>query len=248
MVTPFSSGRTSARRPSGVAGRSVIPLLVALLLVGLWLARPAADLVARHAGEDSLASIVLADPGPCRSARPQLVIPILDVSDSVIGSGGADPSGRSFDETGLLAAHLARHPCTTEDRFGMVIFAETTVELEPIPFSSLSVIDAALKRPPAHEIGSGTSLDRALDAAAAMAARFPTHDATVVVLSDMVVEQPAAVRNALSRLDRSRLHLVALGDHDAHLDASFATVTELGDASSGEVAEALNDAVIDSRR
>jgi hypothetical protein len=248
MVTSLFSGRTRAHRLSGVAARSAIPLIVALLLVALWVAPPAGDLVARHVGGDSLASIVLDDPGPCRSARPQLVIPILDVSDSVIGSGGADSHGRSFDETRLLARHLARHHCTSKDRFGTVIFADGVVELEPTPFSSLSVIESALQRPPVNEIGSGTRLDRALQAAAAMTARFPTHDATVIVLSDVVVNDPVAVQAELAKLDESRLHLVALGDYDPHLDTSFSTVTDLGDASSGEVAQALNDAVIDARK
>jgi hypothetical protein len=193
------------------------------------------------------ASRALANPGPCVSGQPQLVIAVLDVSDSVIAENGADPDGRSFDESQKLARHLAAHSCTAADRFGAVIFADGVVEFEPTPLTSLSIIEAALRRPPASEIGSGTRLDSAMQAAWAMGNRFPNHDATVVVLTDAQVDNPDDTGAALAQMDESRLHLVALGQHDALFDSMFRTVNDLGQAAPGEVAQALNEAITDSR-
>ena len=53
--------------------------------------------------------IVLA---PCEHGRPQLLIPVLDLSSSVIDSGGADPRGRSFTEAVDVVEHMAADPCT----------------------------------------------------------------------------------------------------------------------------------------
>ncbi len=186
-------------------------------------------------------------PPPCTSHRPQLVVPVLDVSDSVISHRGADRKGRAFAETVQLARLLHDHPCSPDDRLGAVIFANHSVEVPPIPLASLSVIEAAIRRPPAREVGGGTEMVPALATAASIVGRHPGHQSIVILLSDMEVADGAAVRSALRSLPATAVHLVALGDHDQTFDALFSTVTVLDDLRGGDVARALVGAVADTR-
>lgn len=189
----------------------------------------------------------LALPG-CATGRPEVTIAVLDVSSSVIDSGGADPHGRSFDETRLLAKALNQAPCSRDDRFGAVIFANQAVEMPPTLVSSQSIIGRNLVRPPKSEIGSGTELVRAFDLAHQVAGRHAEADVTVLVLSDMQGDDPHEVDRQLSAMTASHMHLIALGHHDDRYDRLFDTVTELDQADEGAVAAALAEAVASSRR
>jgi uncharacterized protein with von Willebrand factor type A (vWA) domain len=212
----------------------VLPVVVILLAAG----RDEADLAA-------------IDPlPPCVEGAPaQVTIAVFDVSSSVIDSSGADPGGRSFEEAKLLARALAEQPCTSDDRMGAVIFASTFVEVPPIPLSSLSVIESAITRPPDSEIGGGTNLSGALELTAAIADRYPNHQVTVVVLSDMQVDDTAEVRTSLARLSNHSLHLVALGEYDPRLDAAFETVSPpINRVRPGDVANALANAIAHPRK
>jgi hypothetical protein len=181
----------------------------------------------------------------CRTGRPQLVVVVLDVSSSVIDWGGADPRGRSFQEAIEVAELMREQPCTSEDRFGAVIFADGSVEVPPVLVTSHSIIEASIKRPPASEIGSGTHIGPALELAAAMMARHPEHQKTVVVLSDMETKEDLS--SALGRLSFDGLWLVALGDHDPRYDRYFDAVEVLGRVGVGEVGQTVVAAVDEQR-
>ena len=184
---------------------------------------------------------------PCNTGRPQVTIPVLDVSSSVIDRGGADPDGHSFEETRLLARALREAPCSRDDRFGAVIFAGDAVEMPPTLVSSTSIIERNLVRPPVREIGSGTDLLRALDLTDQVASRYPEADVTVVVLSDMEVSNPSAVEERLATLPVSHIHLIGLGSHDRQYDSRFDSVIELARVTKGTVATALVEAVGSTR-
>lgn len=187
--------------------------------------------------------IELGPPLPCPSG-PRLVIPVLDASSSVIDQGGADPRGRSFDEASAVADHLAATPCTDDDRFGVITFASTAVELEPARLTSLSIITGALRRPPDDELGGGTDLTSAIRLTTAMVSRFPDHTATVIVLSDMRADDVTTLGPALHQLSQvASIHLIALGDHETTFDDRFTTVTTLHDVASGQIARALADGI-----
>jgi uncharacterized protein (DUF58 family) len=196
--------------------------------------------------------VVIESLPPCTAtldgaSDPQVTVVVFDVSGSVIDSGGADPAGRSFEEGRLLAAALAEAPCSADDRMGAVIFASSPVEVPPIPLTSLSVIESALTRPPDGEIGGSTNLSAALDTVAEIAARYPDHTATAIVLSDMQPDDPARVASALEELDGLNLHLVALGEADQSFDWAFQSVTPLDQVRRGDIARALATAVSQTR-
>lgn len=182
---------------------------------------------------------------PCSTGRPEIIIPVLDLSTSVIADGGADPSGLSYSETELLVDSLHASPCSTDDRFSVVFFADQAVELPPTLLSSRSIIISTLNRPPAAEIGGGTSIGAALDRAAATQSRFPEADVTVVLLSDM--QSSESLDATLSELDPDRLHLISIGQYDPGYDSRFATVAALGRVEAGEVADAYQSAINHSR-
>ena len=184
---------------------------------------------------------------PCSTGRPQVTIAVLDVSSSVINRDGADPHGRSFDETRLLAKALNAAPCSQDDRFGAVIFANKAVEMPPTLVSSQSVIGRNLVRPPEDEIGGGTDIVRALDLAEQVASRHSESDVTVIVLSDMHGNSPGELDRRLATMTVAHIHLIALGSHDERLDPRFDSVTVLADVDKGTVAAALVDAVGSSR-
>ena len=184
---------------------------------------------------------------PCSTGNPQVTIAVLDVSSSVIDRGGADPRGRSFDETRLLAKALNDAPCNQDDRFGAVIFANKAVEMPPTLVSSQSIIGRNLVRPPTDEIGGGTDIVRALDLTEQVATRHPEADVTVIVLSDMHGKDPDELDRRLATMTVSHIHLIALGNHDERLDPRFDSVTVLTDVHKGAVAAALVEAVGSSR-
>ncbi len=183
----------------------------------------------------------------CSSANPQLTVLVPDVSESVIAPGGADPKGRSFDEAKLLARHLSEHRCTDDDRLAAVIFANRSVEVPPTALDSMSVIEAVMKRPPQDEVGGGTRLVPALERVETMLGRYPDHEATVIVLSDMQAEDPDELRPVLDRIERDNLHLVALGQHNGLFDEAFETVNILDAIPRGSVAKTLNDIIAGER-
>lgn len=182
----------------------------------------------------------------CTDGEAELVVVVLDVSSSVIDSGGADPDGRSFDESVRVAELMRDTPCSADDRFGAIIFANSAVEIPPVLVSSHSVIAAALVRPPAEEIGGGTRIAPALSRVGDVLARHPNHRTSVIVLSDMRDESDlTAILEDMA--DASGLHLIALGDHDARFDAHFDSVTPLTAVSAGGVGAALVDLINQER-
>ena len=243
----------SPSRPTPRAQRRWLPagpFLIGALIAASLLA--AASRIDWSTLEDSVSrfqddsSEVLALPG-CSTNRPEVTIAVLDVSSSVIDTGGADPHGRSFDETRLLARALNQAPCSRDDRFGAVIFANEAVEMPPTLVSSQSIISRNLVRPPQAEIGSGTELMRAFDLAHQVAGRHPEADVSVLVLSDMQGGDPHKIDQQLAAMTAGHLHLIALGNHDDTHDGRFDTVTELEEVHKGAVAAALADAVASSR-
>lgn len=237
-MTYSTPTRTTPRASRGRWAWSWWIILLPLALIPLLAMRPA-----EHP-ERTLGPL----PQCAGDARSQMTLVVFDVSGSVIDGDGADPRGRSFDESRLLARALADQPCTPDDRMGAVIFASTSVEVPPIPLTSLSVIEAAIKRPPTSEIGGGTNLSGALALVNDMTGRYPDHDITVILLSDMQVDNPAAITAQLQRLAGHSLHLVGLGLYDPRFDSLFDTVTPLTDeVGRGDVGEALAEAVAQSR-
>lgn len=243
MTDPFNSPVLARGRPSGARRRwPAVPLLLAAILV--LATAQTCSWHQRNSQRNASASIIFP---PCESHRPQITIAVLDVSSSVIDPRGADPSGRSFQQARRLAAALADKPCTRDDRFGAVIFADKAVEVPPTLVTSQSVIEKTLVRPPRHEIGGGTDLTRAIDLADQVAQRFPRAEVTAVVLSDMQTSDPSTLSTRLQATALDHIHLVALGDHDPQHDSNFDTVAELADAKQGAIAIALADAITASR-
>ena len=244
----MSGSTPTAEVPIGSVSRWVWPwwiVLLPLILVPLLALRPAED----GASLDPLPMCVQSAHEGGQEVRSQVTIVVFDVSTSVIAGAGADPNGRSFSEARLLARALAESPCTADDRMGAVIFASSSVEIPPIPLSSLSVIESAIKRPPQSEIGGGTNLSGALSLVGQVADRYPDHDVTVVVLSDMQVENTAQVSRALSNLRNHNLHLVALGAYDTRFDGAFDTVaTLINEVAPGDIAGALAAAITHTRK
>ena len=246
---PSALNNPSLSRPTPAGQRRWLPaapfLIAALAAVLLLAAEPRVDW-ASVVPSGNASSKAMALPA-CNTSRPQITIPILDVSSSVIDGGGADPHGRSFDETRRLARALGEAPCNQDDRFGAIIFANKAVEMPPTLVSSQSIIGRNLVRPPENEIGGGTDLVRALDLAEQVADRYPEADVTIVLLSDMQATDPAALDTRLATRTASHVHLIALGNHDPRYDSRFDSVTELTDVQKGTVAAALVEAVGSSR-
>lgn len=243
MTAPFNSPVFDQPRPTGIRRRwPAVPLLLAAL-VALAAAYSCSGLQ-DHIGRENPPDIVVS---PCTTSRPQITIPVLDVSGSVIAANGADPSGRSFNEARDLARALSEAPCTRDDRFGAVIFADQAVELPPTLITSQSIIEKTLVRPPRQEIGGGTDITRAIDLVDQVAQRYPQADVTAVVLSDMQADSHDALRARLETTTVDHIHLVALGDYDPRHNSSFDTVTDLASVERGDVASALVDAINASR-
>lgn len=219
------------------AARSVatLPLVGAMLIFLIW---PRAQ---TQEGEPDLGSLVT-----CANDTPQLVIVVPDVSSSVIDSNGADPSGRSFQEAILVAKLMRDTPCSSDDRFGAVIFANKAVEVPPIPVSSHSLLAATLTRPPESEIGSGTRIGPAIDRALTMASRFPEHKTTIILLSDMQTEEDLTTQ--LIATETTRFSLVALGaSRDASYDDFFDSVVPIRQVSRGSVGMSIVQAINQAR-
>ncbi len=239
----------SVSRPAPVGPRRwppATPFLVASLIGVLLLAvAPRIDWgsLSPFQGGDAEARAL----PPCSTGRPQVTIAVLDVSSSVISGNGADPRGRSFNETRLLARALNQAACSRDDRFGAVIFASEAVEMPPTLVSSQSIIDRNLVRPPTDEIGEGTDIVRAVDLVQQVADRHPEADVTAVLLSDMEGNTPDELDRRLATMTVSHLHLIALGHHDERFDRWFDSVTVLADVPKGAVAAALVEAVGSSR-
>ncbi len=238
---------TGGRRATPVSGTPMVatrPVLGLILVLATIAALTVPYLQRLLADDDDGLGVLTA----CATSTPQLVVVVLDVSSSVIDRGGADPAGRSFDESIRVAEMMRDAPCTSDDRFGAVIFADQAVEVPPILVSSHSIIEATIKRPPQTEIGAGTRIAPALRRTQQIANRHPDHHTSVIVLSDMVTEED--VSDALERLRLAglhSLHLVALGTHDSSSDHLFDAVMPLAHAGQGDVGRALVNAVNESR-
>jgi len=185
----------------------------------------------------------------CESERPQLTIPVLDVSPSVINPDGADPTGRSFDESRLLVRSLLAAACDTEDMFGAFAFADSPVEIvPPTLLTATARIERLLGTPSEALVGGGTDIVAALVSVEQTLQRYPDHETTVVLLSDMVGGRPPqALHSKLTSIQADHLHLVALGDYLREFDSLFDSVVKIDAVRPGAVAQALTGAVAASR-
>ena len=198
---------------------------------------------------DPLPQCVVSTPAGPTGVRPQATVVVFDVSSSVIDQDGCRSPRPKLQRVRALARALAEQPCTPDDRMGAVIFASTSVEVPPIPLASLSVLDSAIKRPPESEIGGGTNLSGALSLVGNVVDRYADHDVTVVLLSDMQVDDPRVVAAELNRLADHHLHLVALGSYDPRFNGAFDTVMPLtGDIEAGDIGQALAAAITHTRK
>lgn len=196
--------------------------------------------------------VALVDPPAipgCESGRPQLTIPVLDVSSSVINPDGADPAGRSFEESRLLVRSLLVAACDVDDKFGAIAFADRPLELvPPTPLTDTALIDRSLRAPSEALVGGGTDIVAAMEAVALTLRQHPNHETIVVLLSDMVGSRSgASLDSKLASTLADHLHLVALGDHLPDFDSRFDSVVKIDAARPGAVAQALADAVAASR-
>ena len=242
---PSAFSNPSLSRPVPLRPRRLLPALPFLVAALVLAVLALVDWDSLDPVDDAYSANVSLP--PCRTGRPQVTIPVLDVSSSVIDKGGADPKGRSFQETRLLARALREAPCSADDRFGAVIFAGDAVEMPPTLVSSTSVIERNLVRPPTSEVGGGTDLLRALDLTAQVASRYPEADVSVVVLSDMEVSNQSDIESRLASLPVTHIHLIGLGNHDRQYDSRFDSVIELETVKKGAVANALVEAVGSTR-
>ena len=177
----------------------------------------------------------LGDLAACSRPGPEQVEVIIDVSESVIGPGGADTRGRSFDEARLLQGALGETACSPGDRFGAVIFADRSVQIGPVMTTEDQDLTEVLRRPDTAAVGSGTNLSGALGTTASRSVAHGTPSSCCRICRSPT---RTSVRQALDTLDAD-VYLVALGNHAGFADSRFDAVIEIELARRGDVADAL---------
>lgn len=246
LATRSRRGSTRSRLPRGQlpSGRSPVAAKRPPRL-RKWLLLLALPLLAGLAGPHIAERIPLdiGELGDCPAA-PTDVFVVADVSSSVVGPGGADTRGRTFDEAQILAERLAQQGCNPADSFTVVTFASSSSVDGP---HVLSAGSPQIDQPPEALVGGGSNLSSGLEPVVARVRLALGHQAIVIVLSDMAVD--VSTSEFASLLDAgAELHLVALGSsYDPQFDRYFSTVKEIRFARRGDVATSLADAIRSTR-
>ncbi len=183
---------------------------------------------------------VLGSPGR-PSPKPTLVIATFDNSGSVISPAGTDPLSNRFAEVDRAFSAVAKKG--TRHELGAVLHFDvpTTADVEPVPLTRTGVarLRAGLRVPPD---GAGTSrLGPSLRHARQLAATYPGHNTTLVVLSDFLLldPDPTAVLAELATFPGA-VHAVVLGGRTVRLSFDRLTVTGIKrDDLPGAVAKAV---------
>lgn len=187
------------------------------------------------------ASYVLGDPGR-PAVTPTLLIAVFDNSGSVTCPGGTDPLSGRFAEVDRAFSVVARKGSRHE--LGAVLHFDvpSSGEVEPMPITraGLAQLRKGLQAP---ADGAGSSrLQPSLHRAMQMAAGFPDHAPTLVILSDFLIldSDPTAVLAELATFPGT-VHAVVLGGGDT---VSFPTGTVIvttvqRDDAPGAVAKAV---------
>ena len=105
----------------------------------------------------------LGDLAACSRPGPEQVEVIIDVSESVIGPGGADTlEGVHSTRPGSCKEPSVSTASSPGDRFGAVIFADRSVQIGPVMTTEDQDLTEVLRRPDTAAVGSGTNLSGAL--------------------------------------------------------------------------------------
>lgn len=175
------------------------------------------------------------------SPEPTLVIANFDDSISVTSSKGTDPLSNRFAEVAHAFAVVGRR--RTRRELGAVLHFDTptSADVEPVPLTraGLAQLRAGLRIP---LDGAGTSrLGPSLGRARQLAAAYPDHRTTLVVLSDFLLldPDPASVLAELVAFSGT-VHAVVLGGRTVRFLSDRITVTSIKrDDAPGAVAKAL---------
>jgi hypothetical protein len=223
-----------------------VPLLLLMLL--LW--RPhvpgfdtgsssAAPSAARASGSAPVAPPLPVAVPPCPPGiEPRLLLLVEDDSDSVAGDRRRYPESRQFVEWISRSAY-----CHEQDRAAVIHFASTTTASGPFLLRSEAgrISDALMG--PDRGLGTGTELSPAVEAAAELAERFPSHAATLVLNTDGDISDDDVAFPRLAAFP-GEIHVVAIG---GPLPPTWGAVRTASDrvltnsTQDGEVARGLAD-------
>lgn len=184
------------------------------------------------------------------SPVPTLLITLFDDSGSVMSPGGSDPLSNRYAEVTRAFSAVARKGSRHE--LGAIIHFDTpsSGEVEPTPITRTGLLKLRPGlRPPRDGAGTselGPSLERAYEIAAA----YPDHETTLVVLSDFQLfdPDPAEVLSHLAAFSGD-VQAVVLGSHlpAGVLDPAIAVSSIDRDSQPGTVARALFSSLVTHR-
>jgi hypothetical protein len=175
------------------------------------------------------------------SPVPTLVIANFDNSGSVTSPAGTDPLSNRFAEVAHAFAVVARKGARRERAAVLHFDSPTSADVEPVALTraGLAQLGTGLRVPPD---GRGIShLGPSLARARQLAAAFPDHHTTLVVLSDFLLldPDPAAVLAELATFPGT-VHAVVLGGRTVRFGSEQIIVTTVRrDDRPGAVAKAL---------
>lgn len=164
-----------------------------------------------HHETRSTERFALGDPG-WPAAEPTLLIADFDNSGSVTSPVGTDPLSNRFGEVRYAFSVVARRGSRHELGAVLHFDSPTRSDVGPVPLTrrGLLTLRSGLRTPPD---GAGSSeLAPSLARATELAASYPDHKATLVVLSDFLLldPQPDQVLSALAAFP-GQVHAVILG-------------------------------------
>ncbi|PPG90709.1 hypothetical protein C5C00_01665 [Rathayibacter rathayi] len=172
---------------------------------------------------------------------------IADDSGSVIGPAGADPVSNRYQECKLAFRRIASAG-VGRDELGAVLHFDvpTTGDVTPVRLTAvgLRLIEHGLRTP--LDARGSSVLGPSLRAARRLAATWPQHLATLVVLSDFELfdTEPAATLRRLAEFPGD-VHAVVLGG-GGPTDADFGDNTHVSRISSDDEPGAVARAVLES--
>ncbi|MEV8439057.1 hypothetical protein AB0425_16910 [Actinosynnema sp. NPDC051121] len=191
----------------------------------------------------------LGDPGE-PSPVPTLVIALADDSGSVTTTGGSDPLANRYAEMREAFRVVARRASRRERGAILHFDTPTDADVPPTPLTRLGMqrLGRGLRVP--HQVCGSSELLPGLRRATELARSYPTHETTLVVLSDFALldADPAAALRELAAFPGD-VHAVMLGSvaSPGTFDERITVTSVTHEAQPGAVARALFRSLITHR-